>query len=685
MKKIVFFMTVATLISCCTSAFSQKTDKKDSISRVYSLGNVEIIESKPTKILTGKISSAQLQEFGRTNLTDALNLLPGLSISEASARNEGSFYLRGFNILETPVYYDGIPIYVPYDGNVDLSRFMTFDLSQITVTKALTSVLYGPNTLGGAVNMVSRKPVEKFELEGISGIKYSDDGLNGYNSAINIGSKTDKFYYMGSVSYLKNQFTSLSDKFTAGTNEDGGKRENSATKDLKVSAKVGYTPNKTDEYSLNMIVQKARKGIPPPITGSMFRSYPKYDKTSIYFRSYTAFSPVIFLKSTAFYDSYYNIMDQFDSSTYTLQNTKKAFHSIYDDYTLGGSLNLGTTCIDKNKLTLSLYEKFDSHKEHNGSIAANSTTGQVAVTGEPIQTYLDNTISSGVEDIYNLNDKIDVIAGASYSYRGNNLAQEYGTQYLTGEKNVLYNFPSGSNSAFNYQLAGVFKLAENQNLKISASRKSRFASQKERYSSKFGSQIPNPDLKSEFAWIFDATYSGQIKSVFEYEVSVYRNNMDNAIYQITEGKQDDGTAIYQNQNVGKAVFEGYEVSLGYKPVKEISVGANYSYIYCENKEDKSVKYVGSPNHKLIAYGKFRLPSVDAGLHVDVEVNSKRYVTSDGETLPGYMLTNATLYANVWKGVSIESGVTNLFDRNYCLSVNYPREGRTFMTSVIYNF
>lgn len=689
MRKLIFFFTLP--LACFSLSAQTAFFPEDSITNIYKLGEAEVVSSRASslynenKILSGKIGTIQMQTFNRYNLTEAINLLPGITITEAGGRNEGSFYLRGFNILQIPVFYDGIPIYVPYDGNVDINRFLTFDIAQITVSKGLTSVLYGPNTMGGAVNLISRKPVKKLEVQGISGLKFSDSGLNGYNTTVNVGSRSEKYYLLANISHIRNRFTSLSDKFEPGTNENGGRRENSETRDWKFSAKAGYTPNATDEYSLNFILQDARKGIPPPVEENMFRSYPEYNKKSIYFRFTTDLGYKTNLKVSAFYDNYYNIMDQYDDNTYTLQNTRRAFSSVYDDYSLGAFVNVSTEYFKNNVLKLSLYEKYDSHKEHNRGIPANTATGQNEVIGEPVQKYLDNTLSVGLEDVYTFNCFLDVVAGVSYNYRGNNKAQEYGTHYSTGEENVLFDFPTGSDNAFNYQLAAILRPAQKQELTISASRKSRFASQKERYSSKFGSQVPNPDLSSEFSWIFDITYKGELNSIFQYEISLFQNNLDDAIYQITQGKQEDGTAIYQNQNVGKAVFKGFEIALGVQPLKSIHLGMNYSYIQRKNKRDKSLKYTNVPKNKLILFGSYHLPGWDAYLHVDAEVNSKRYITSDGETLPGYALVNAKINSKVWKGISLEAGVRNLLDKNYFASINYPREGRTFFTSVVYDF
>lgn len=686
MKKIVFSVWF-TVICAVMTATAQDTESTDSVSGVYELGTVEVWANRNYNLTTDKIGSSELQHFNRENLQQALSLLPGISLSEAGARNEGSFYLRGFSMLQTPIFYDGVPVYVPYDGNVDINRFMTFDLSRISVSKGFTSILYGPNTLSGAINMVSRKPVEKLEVRGTSGIKYSKEGLNGYHTAVNIGTKAEKYYVLGSLSFMDTRFINLSADMEPGDNEDGGKREQSAMKDFKFSVKGGYTPNATDEYSLNFIIQDASKNIPPPTNGTVrFWDYPVYDKKSLYYRSRTKLTDKIFLNAVVFYDSYYNILDSYDDNTYTLQNTRRAFHSIYDDYSLGGSVNIATEFIPKHKLSFVLYEKYDSHKEQNGKIPENSETGQQLVEGEPIQGYLDNTLSAGVEDIFHLNEKMNLIGGLSYNYRKNIKAQEYGTHYLTGEENVLYDFPAGSDGAFNYQLAVEYMPLPDHKITLSASRKSRFASQKERYSSAFGSQIPNPDLQSEFTWAFDLNYSARIASVIQMDISLYRNNIDNAIYRVTQGMLDDGTPVSQNQNVGKSVFQGFETAFGIQPVKWFNFGIHYSYLHMENKEDKDLKYTNVPNHTMIAYTEFRLTGWDAYLHIDTDTNGKRFITSDGETLPGFTLVNAKVSSKIIKGLNMEVGVRNLLDKNYFLvSTSYPREGRSFFTSLVYDF
>ncbi|WP_419867995.1 TonB-dependent receptor plug domain-containing protein [Chryseobacterium sp. CT-SW4] len=681
------YAIIGTLLFSFT-AFSQQ--QQDSLEKYYEIQEVHILGKDKNDGPINKINAGEIRDFNKTNVVDAVNLLPGVSIAQVGERNEGSILVRGFSSLRTPVFYDGIPIYIPYDGNFDLSRFMTFDVNSISVEKGLVSVKYGANTLGGAVNIVSRKPVKELDIDGQSGIGFADGaGVNSYFTGLNIGTRQKKYYVMGSASFIKTDNFILSRKFVPTELQPSLKRENSESIDVKLSAKVGYTPNQTDEYSFSILSQNADKNVSPNVykTGnSNWRDYPIYDKTSMYVKTRTQVASKTFLNFTGYYDTYYNKMKQYDDGTFTLLNKNSSFSSVYNDYSLGGILSLTTEAVKNNVITLLVNEKYDSHKEHNEAISADASIGQNDRRGEPIQRFKDNMFFIGFEDVITFNSFLKAVVGASYNFRNNIKAQEYGTHYITGESNVLFDYPKGSDKAFDYKGGIILEPARNHVITLSLSKRSRFASQKERYSSRFGSQVPNPDLKSEYAMVYDITYSGKAGTQFHYEVSGFINDLRDAIFVRTVGTMENGDPMNQNVNIGKAVFRGYELAFGYAPVKNIMLGANYSYIDMKDKtKDSKEKFVNVPNHKLMAYTKWEVPSLRSALNVNMEFYSKRYITSTGDQAPEFTLLNAKLSVNVLKGVNFDFGVRNLFDRNYYLAYGYPKEGRSFITGFSYHF
>ena len=692
MKRLVFSIT---LLSVAVAVQAQEKVKDTIAEKHYDLQEVTILGKPKEKVAlvpTQKLQASTIQNNNKTNVVDALNLLPGVSISQFGARNEGTILVRGFDNRRTPVYYDGIPIYAPYDGNFDLSRFLTYDLGNISVEKGLVSVKYGANAMGGAVNIVSRSPEKELDINGTSGVGFADGaGVNSYFTGLNVGTRKDKYYAMVSGSFNKRENFVLSKNLAPNDyQEAGGKRFHSGYFDKKISAKIGYTPNETDEYALGFVNQQANKDISFNIYSvgeRSWRDYPIYNKTSLYAKTKTKIAPETFMYFTGYYDKYYNEMHQYDNHLYHTMNMNYTFKSIYNDYSAGGILTFSTQALNRNAITLTINEKYDHHKEHNAEVAANPAIGQIFKEGEPEQSYKDNTFYVGLEDVITLTDWLNAVVGASYNQRKNILAQEYGTHYLTGQSNVFYDFPTGSDSAFDFKGGLIFKPIENHQISLSASKRSRFASQKERYSSRFGGQKPNPDLKSEYAIAYDLSYTGKVlDNKLQYEVSGFINDVTNAIFGYTVGYNDRGRVEY-NINIGKALFQGFEAGFGYAPVKYFTLGANYSFIEMKDRtKNSNNKFVDVPKYKIVGFATISVPEIKTQLYVNTETYGKRYLNSQGtQEAPDFTLVNAKLNVKLYKGLDFNFGVNNLLDRDYYWSYGFPQAGRNFLTGVSYNF
>ncbi|NJO03854.1 MAG: TonB-dependent receptor plug domain-containing protein [Bacteroidia bacterium] len=212
MKKQLLLATAVCVLH--SLGIAQVAPPQDSLShqgKVFELGEIRI--SAPRWLDSAQaIGQATLEAFNRPELGRALNLLSGVNLAGVGPRNESVVYIRGFDLRQVPVFMDGIPVYVPYDGYVDLARFTTFDLAEIRVEKGLSSVLYGPNTMGGAINLVTLRPREKLELNGKLGLLSGA----GYRANLNLGSRLGKFYLQGSVSQLERDYFLLSENFQPG-------------------------------------------------------------------------------------------------------------------------------------------------------------------------------------------------------------------------------------------------------------------------------------------------------------------------------------------------------------------------------------------------------------------------------------------------------------------------------------
>ncbi|MBW6218373.1 TonB-dependent receptor plug domain-containing protein, partial [Pseudomonas aeruginosa] len=136
------------------------------------------------------VAREDFQRFDRRDVGEALNTLPGVYLQGGGNRNERQVSVRGFDSRQVPLFIDGVPVYVPYDGNIDLGRFLTSDLAGIEVSKGYASLLQGPNMLGGAINLATRRPTRPFEAGfGLSQGWARDAGRVGRAADFSLGGK----------------------------------------------------------------------------------------------------------------------------------------------------------------------------------------------------------------------------------------------------------------------------------------------------------------------------------------------------------------------------------------------------------------------------------------------------------------------------------------------------------------
>ncbi|MBL0736617.1 TonB-dependent receptor [Flavobacterium sp. GN10] len=644
-----------------------KTPDSLKISNVFNLGEV-VITNHQNKDTLNRITSKAMESQNKMEVSKALNMLPGVSLSASGPRNESMVSVRGFDLRQVPVYMDGIPVYVPYDGYVDLARFTTFDLAAVDVSKGFSSVLYGPNSLGGAINLVSRKPSKKLEYDGSLGMINE----NGYRGNVNIGSNLGKFYFQGGFSYLDRNSYRMSSNFIPTANENGGQRDNSYRTDQKISFKVGWTPTEKNEYAIGYINQQGEKGN-PVYTGydtqnslllkPRYWQWPNWDKESFYFISNSAFDDKNSFKTRLYFDRFKNTLDSYDDATYSTQTKPYAFESIYNDYTFGGNLEYNTKIIPKNDLKIAFHFKEDVHRENN--------------LGEPVRHFIDNTVLIGIEDVYKVSSKFTVIPGISYNIRKNNEAEDYNST-----TKVISDYPdAGASDAFNAQVGFFYQLNNQQKLGATVSQKTRFATIKDRYSYRMGTAIPNPDLKPEKAINYELNYTANLFEKITFQTALFYSSLSDAILSVSNVEPGKS----QMQNFGEADYKGIEAQLNYAILENWSLNLNYTYIERKNITNPNIHFTDVPNTKVMGTLEYS-PIKILRLIANAEFNSPRFSTSYGARVPDYTILNLYGSTKISKNFSLDAGVNNIFDKNYSLVEGYPEEGRNFFVTLrFFNF
>lgn len=630
---------------------------------VFELGEFTVSAERGKDTLAS-VSAHDLERFNRLDVAQGANLLPGVTLSASGQRNESMVHVRGFDLRQVPVFLDGIPVYVPYDGYVDLARFATMDLGRIDVSKGFTSVLHGPNTMGGAINMVTRRPAERLEYNGSLGAITPD----GYLGNVNLGSRFGMFYAQAGAAYIQRDDLTLSGDLDASKHEDGGTRENSGFTDYRVNAKVGFTPRARSEHALGLIYQHGEKGVPlyagddpqnSLLNKPRYWRWPSWDKQCVYLISRSGIGARSDLNMRAYVDLFRNSLESYDDATYTTQDKPYAFTSKYNDLAAGIQADLSRRVNDRNLLKLAGTLRQDLHEEHN--------------VGSPVQSFADVTWSLGVEDNIYLG-RFKVIPGISYNARSNQRADDIDQE--TGE--ITGFAGAGASEAINAQVLARFTPIDGHRIGLSASRKTRFATIKDRYSYRMGTALPNPGLRPETAYNMEASYQASITTKLVLDASVFLSELTDVIQMVNNV---DGE-LSQMRNAGRARFFGAELAADHAIGERGRIGANLTWIRRENLDDPEVLFTDVPEFKLFGFIDYRVMKW-LFVNINSEHNSERISRSYGVGTDPFTLLNAKLGFQVHEAIVVEGSVNNLLDTNYALVEGYPMEGRNFMVRLLF--
>jgi iron complex outermembrane recepter protein len=642
-------------------------------SGAFYLGRVDVaVSAEATTATTGTtpagatvLDARDLQSNDRTVLAGALELAPGVTFTRIGQRNETAVYVRGFDMREVPLFIDGIPIYTPYDGYVDLERFTTFDVAELSVSKGFTSVLYGPNALGGAINIVSRRPAGR--LEGLAGASYASGAAR--TVYLNAGSRLKSWYVQGGGSYLDADTFPLAAGFVPVKTQPSGDRLNAYKRDGKFNVKIAWTPNGADEYAVSYVGQRGKKGNPAyagtdPAVKARFWQWPYWDKDSVYFVSNTRLGPSNYIRGRAFYDTYANALYSYDDATFTTMAKSSSFRSLYHDDTVGGSLEWGAT-LGQHTVRAAGHIKKDRHLDHN--------------EGDPVKEFVGRIVSFGVEDTVTLGPRLSLVGGMGGDWQATTRAQDFQkAQIIDLLATCRTNGTScGDSHGVNPQ-AGLFYSVPTGLVRFTVSRKTRMPSLKDRYSYKLGTAVPNPDLKSEHNLTYEAGYQGALGAKTSFQASVFYSRIDDLILPVYLQAN-----LTQLRNIGRASHQGFELDARTQIVARVDLGANYTYLKRENLSDPLTPLVNAPRHK----GRVSMTGTMAPflrLVAGVEFEAGRRTQNEGGTYldaPSFATASLKGVATIGRRLDVELAVINTFDKYYWVADGYPEAGRTVLTTV----
>lgn len=605
------------------------------------------------------------------SLADALERVPGVTITRLGARSESLVNVRGFDSRQVPLFIDGVPIYVPYDGNIDLSRLGIRDVDRVIVTRAGGSVLYGANALGGAINVVTRRPVDGLTVETRAGITLDDrHDLAASEYGVLAGVATGGWFVQAVASLNdRNHFRIPGSYGPLGSGEDGGRRDNSGGRDLNSSLRLGWEGDDGASWQLSYARLDGEKQTPPyagtaPGVQRRFWRWPKYDTQNLYLIGTLPVHDRVVLRGRAFYGTFNNLLLSFDDASYTTQDLPFAFTSEYDDYTWGGSSELEWTSSDRAVTRAVAHYKRDVHRETDD-------------IGEPVERLEDANWSLAVEHEQLFGDRLTGVIGLGWS----GLDARRADEKLPGGQ--IGSFPLDDASAVNARAGLAWQLDDSWVLGINVARKTRFPTIKDRYSFRLGRAIPNASLGEERADHLEFSLRGEWLGS-DVTLSVFGGWVDDAIEAVTVAPDlCPSPPCSQNQNIGRQRNRGFDLAIGRDLPVIGGVELGYAFLDRDNLSSPEILPVDVPRQELRLTTRTEL-SERVALRTGVRLESGRNTETNGaRDTSGFGLISVGLDIGLTPTLRLLLAGENLANRDWQLQEGFPEAGRTYAATLVW--
>lgn len=159
----------------------------------------KLLENTP--VVTQVITAADIAKTDATNIKDVLlTELPGLEFT-LSMNQQVSLNMQGLGGMAILFLIDGERMAGETLDNIDFQRISTDNIERIEIVKGAASALYGSNSVGAVINIITKKASEPWSL----------------NLNTHFGSKYNEQRHGGSLGIKSGRFNSLTNVQTDGT------------------------------------------------------------------------------------------------------------------------------------------------------------------------------------------------------------------------------------------------------------------------------------------------------------------------------------------------------------------------------------------------------------------------------------------------------------------------------------
>lgn len=635
MRGLLIWILILLFPLLCAAETAHEKVPADSLGKkTYVLATIRVVAEKPGD----SIGAVHLVDFSEKQEASALNMYEGLQeiagvTNTTGTKDESNLRIRGFRKKEVKILVDGRPLNGGYFGNVNLHQLAPAGIREIQIIKGPGAAVYGPGTMGGVVNIITKDPENDSWLQIDLLAKRNNSNRLSLSSDRRIG---DLGYHI----YLAREHSEgmvLPEDFEPTPFENGGVRNHSRKTQYDLQTRLDYRLTDFRQVGASAgISHVPEKLIPSSIYARDHRLYKDWMHHWATLEYEDILSGNLKFISHAYYDGGRDTYQEFDDPAHE----SMTLNSEMRYYTLGFNPRLEWVPDERNTINCGLRtENMHNTRKDDGPYPE----------WTPHWMNLYNAFCQYRRQISGV---LSLNAGLGLSASQSDLKNSLG-MFLEPSAGILFQFNELSESS------------------VSLGRNTSFPTMRQLFSSSSG----NPELKPQHAIKFELDHRQGVRLggvLLNNRISLYYNDMRDLIDR--QGADD----IYQN--IYRVRSWGMEYSLLWRPAKWWESEAGYALLFCDG--EGSYRLTETPRNQAILIQKWKLPwQMELGhtcTYTDVRYSQGDF--DDYNVLSSYWLHDLALSREFGR-ICVTLGLENIFDAYYETEYGYPGAGFNFFVNL----
>ncbi|MEE4196769.1 MAG: TonB-dependent receptor [Bacteroidales bacterium] len=528
------------------------------------------------------ISPRQMEALPAQTIDDIIATLPGVNINRSFGifTHSASVTMRGLNGEEQGrvlVLIDGIPTNKSDGGSVNWNLLNTDQVERIEVVKGPGSSLYGGNAMGGAINIITKKPTEPFS--GKASIAYGT--YNTIHGQLNLSGRMSKKTNQG-LFWNINSFYRQSDGYITASEADQLANPYIVESELMewaATAKLGYDFNKDHGVEVSFMYYDDDRGTGEKVyqPEGNNREHDTYHLRAKYYGEKNNLN----WKVNLFYlNEDYKRISEWLKDDYT-------FYKVLSERVDLGALTSLSYQWNKQTFTGGIDLKqgsVDAKDVYYTSTDVVYNRGKMNMMGLFLQ-----------DEILLMNDKLKIVAGVRFDY-ANFFDGGFEIENPTAETTFMTQYDNANLSedtwqAFSPKLSAQYEFNARYRIYASYAKGFRPAVLDDMCRSgriKGGFKVADQSLQPEYINNFEIGADARFFNRFRTSFSTYYSLGDDFMYYVNTGDSIDlgygMRPIIKASNISEVEIYGLELELNYLVTEKIRLNANYAYAHSQIKE-----------------------------------------------------------------------------------------------------